>query len=114
MWEQALIDLAKQVNAWANAIQLTAVASPPLPGEALLVMTRPSGERYMLEPAEFAGRKMPPVVWLYSYPTMRRVRLLRSDEGAWQVQSSDGVPFHQVLTEQSFAQLIEDLRVGAA
>ena len=85
----------------------------PVPGEALVEIQGTSG-RFYLEPAEFTARDLPTVVWLYAYPTMRRVRLASSGGAEWQIQSSDGIPFHKELSEATFAELIHDLSKSVA
>ena len=121
MWEQALQALADKVKGFASEAGLGfeqfVIAEYMEPGEPYVEMTTSPEEveKFILEPAEFAGTAMPAVVWLYDYPTMRRVRLVGpGSDGEWAVQSSDGVPFHQNLDNAVFSRLVQDLSLRAA
>lgn len=113
MWEEAVGRLSDKVGQWVRERGWVCVVHSPEPGEALVELQGADG-RFYFEPAEFSGRTFPAVVWFYAYPTMRRVRLASSDGTEWQIQSSDGIPFHKTLTEATFAELIRDLSMSVA
>lgn len=108
-----MIRLSQTVEAWSQQLGYKAKAHQPSPGSALLeVSAGPS--RFYLEPMEFAPQEIPAVVWLYSYPTMSRVRLVGPMEDRWEIQSSDGIPFHKILDLAEFKQLLIDLSANVA
>ena len=81
MWEQALLQLADRVEAFAQAegLSFERVGGVLEPGETYASIEGRHRNTLHLEPSEFAGREVPATVWLYSYPTMRRVRLVGPD-----------------------------------
>lgn len=108
MWEESLKSLVNAVSLWSRTAGLECKSFKPEAGEALLELDGRNGQRFFLEPAEFDAGQVPSTVWFYSYPTMRRVRLV-GHSGEWFLQSSDGVPFHKEFNEQTFLELIKDL-----
>jgi hypothetical protein len=113
MWHDELNQLAALVGAWAQMSAMEVEPHEPVPGESLLDISGAFG-RFYLEPAEFAGDELPATVWLYAYPTMRRVRLVGPENDRWQIQSSDGVPFHRELSQLQFETLLRDLSRNVA
>ena len=114
MWEEAL---AANVEALARGegLEFRRLEVALEPGEPYVEIDGPHGETFFLEPLEFSGRTVPASVWLFSYPTMRRVRLVGPDiAGEWQIKSSDGVPFHRALDALAFGELTIDLRERVA
>ena len=106
--------LAATIKELARSRGIAAVVHPAAPGEALVEMDR-TGARLIAEPAEFNERQMPAIVWLWGFPSMHRVRLVgAAPEAQWEIESTDGVPFHKTLSAQSFDELLKDLTIGAA
>ena len=112
MWRDQVLTLARQVTEWASGLGLQTVSHDPNPGDPILEISG-AGVRYYLEPAEFAGQQLPPIVWLYAYPTLSRVRLV-AEGGDWEISSSDGVPFHRKLDKSTFEGLLADLNADVA
>ncbi len=113
MWTEVVQALALTLSGYAEDAGLQAEIFDPVPGEALVEIDTGRSRLYA-EPAEFNGQELPAIVWLYAFPTMRRVRLVGNVDGPWQIESSDGVPFHNDLSPATFNQLVEDLNVVAA
>ncbi len=88
----------------------------PTPGEPFCALVRKDGARFTLEAAEGDTGGVP-IVLLYAYPTMRRVRLVRYEkvspsspiETGWEIHSSDGVPFGYDLTSVTAPDLLDRL-----
>ena len=109
MWEEALAAKVETLARGAG-LEFRRLEVALEPGEPYAEVEGPRRNTLYFEPAEFADRQLPAIVWRYSYPTMRRVRLVGPGEkGDWQIQSSDGVPFHHVLSPDSLRDLVIDL-----
>ncbi len=115
-WKEALLDLEKQIENWlheyAEEVGGFAVSVSPLepaPDEMLLETKLPTGSKIVLEPARFAADHLPTVVNLYTYPTLRRVRLVGPTGGAWEVQTSQGVPMNYAWNKKDFLRLLTAL-----
>jgi hypothetical protein len=113
MWQDEVLGLSETVVTWSQQLGYSSKAHQPEPGSALLEIIA-GANRFYLEPMEFAAQQLPAVVWLYSYPTMSRVRLVGPIEGQWEIQSSDGIPFHKTLDIAEFQQLLSDLSANVA
>jgi hypothetical protein len=113
MWQQTVKQLVEVVRAWADQLGFVSSVHDPIPGEPVLDLDRGT-DRFHLEPAEFSGENLPAIVWLYAFPTMKRVRLVSAEQNAWEIQSSDGVPFHKSLDKNAFQQILADLSASVA
>lgn len=115
-WKQAISALVKEVEGWVQetarngGMVITESPREPSPDEPVLqVEWSKTGTRLILEPAHFAANRLPTVVDLYAYPTLRRVRLFGPTGDAWEVQSSQGVPLNYKWNRDDFIRLITAL-----
>jgi hypothetical protein len=115
-WKDAVLDLANQVEGWVSdsitgkgGMPLHVVDMSPEPDQPLLEMEVAGQSLIRLEPARFAANRLPTVVNLYAYPTLRRVRLVGPTSGAWQVQSSQGVDMKYGWNRDDFIRLLTEL-----
>ena len=115
-WKTALSDLANQIAGWfegecaPSGMVLTVKDEDPAPEVPLLEIDVGGRDILRLEPAAHAAGRLPTQVYLYTYPTLRRVVLqgpLKGDR--WEVLSSDGVPMRYLWTAESFFELIRTL-----
>lgn len=112
----AVLALSHEVEGWLHeaAEELGGFAvsvSPvdPAPDQMLLETRLPTGTKIVLEPAKFASDRVPTVVNLYAYPTLRRVRLVGPVADSWEVQTSQGVPMNYGWNKDDFLRLLTAL-----
>src|SRR5262249_52332030 len=115
-WTQDTTSLFNQISEWSHEEGWRVepeIEHVDLPKSSELMekhsmrITTPEG-RIHLEPA---GRKADGrvVVDMYAYPTLVRVRLLQvPGSDAWQVVTSEGMPFYWDWNKANFTRLVHD------
>jgi len=113
-WRAALIALAEQTVTWIEqyyagqgARVMHDVVLHPEPDQPLLTVEINDRRRVHLEPTEKGAGLLPTTVNLFAYPTLRRVVLYGPVNGAWEIQSSDGIPMGYPWNAQSLIQVID-------
>ena len=73
-----------------------------------LILETKDGERVHLEP-QGVDEKGRPVVELYAWPTLIRVRLRAKADDQWEIETDMGVPFRQPWNRETLINVVSDL-----
>jgi len=110
MWEISIRDLLSTVQSWIAEEKLSLeYAEGGIRAGETAATIRVGDSKLVFEPAEFTEGQVPLVVRLYSFPAMRQVFLVGPVGNAWEVRSTQHVPFHMPWNQQKFNRLVDDL-----
>lgn len=115
-WSEAVVSLARQVDEWVRGagegmgkMTTSVIAITPVAEQPVLEIEVAGRAKFYMEPAAFAADKVPTIVHLYAYPSLRRVQLEGPKAGAWEVLSPHGVPMRYGWNSHDFLRLLSEL-----